>query len=329
MAAAYDPEVPGDLLEKAINDPDLKLAEAAIVLAGSYGIKEATDPLLGVVDGYDLMGKRRTLRIKALKALGDLGDPTVLPRLDRYFRSPLLTMVSLEERRAPPSRPLPAGSAAALCRARPARARPGYPADLRAPGARASARRARGGRLMTTEVPNRDRQALERLIVHIAAAINVRALYSGAHPRVAQAVQAILDDLTAALAGRESVTLFIVGDDLIADDRPLRRSGIYQSASSRPCAGGGGAADPGARPRRCAVPPVRLRDGRGRHAREHRERDRGGRGVRGRGGRAGGEAARSSEPISSCRSRRARRPSRASGPIARAACTRWRKSSGA
>jgi hypothetical protein len=52
------------------------------------------------VDGYDLLGKRRTLRIKALKALGDLGDPAVLPRLDRYFRSPLLTMVSLEERRA-------------------------------------------------------------------------------------------------------------------------------------------------------------------------------------------------------------------------------------
>ena len=97
---AYDPEVPGDLLEKAINDPDLKLAEAAIVLAGSYGIKEAVDPLLAIVDGYDLLGKRRTLRIKALKALGDLGDPAVLPRLDRYFRSPMLTMVSLEERHA-------------------------------------------------------------------------------------------------------------------------------------------------------------------------------------------------------------------------------------
>ena len=81
---------------------------------------------------------------------------------------------------------------------------------------------------MPSEPPNRDRQALERLIVHIAAAINVRALYSGAHPRVGQAVQSILDDLTAALAGRESVTLFIVGEDLIADDRPLRRSGIYQ-----------------------------------------------------------------------------------------------------
>jgi HD-GYP domain-containing protein (c-di-GMP phosphodiesterase class II) len=76
--------------------------------------------------------------------------------------------------------------------------------------------------------PTRDRQALERLIVHIAAAINIRALYAAAHPRVAQAVRSILDDLAAALAGKEAVTLFIVGDDLIADDRPLRRSGIYQ-----------------------------------------------------------------------------------------------------
>jgi hypothetical protein len=72
-----------------------------------------------------------------------------------------------------------------------------------------------------------DRQALERLIVHIAAAINTRALYAASHPRVAQAVQAVLDDL-ASLSGREAVTFFIVGEDLIADDRPLRRSGIYQ-----------------------------------------------------------------------------------------------------
>jgi len=79
-----------------------------------------------------------------------------------------------------------------------------------------------------TEEPTRGRQALERLIVHLAAAINIRALYTSTHPRVAQAVQSILDDLTVALAGREAVTLFIVGDDLIADDRPLRRSGISQ-----------------------------------------------------------------------------------------------------
>jgi HD-GYP domain-containing protein (c-di-GMP phosphodiesterase class II) len=77
------------------------------------------------------------------------------------------------------------------------------------------------------ETVPQDRQALERLIVHLAAAINIRALYAGAHPRVARAVQSIIEALEAALGGRESVTLFIVGDDLVADDRPLRRSGIY------------------------------------------------------------------------------------------------------
>ena len=97
---AYDPEVPGDLLEQAINDPDPKLAEAAVALAGSYGIKEAVGPLLAIVGGLDLMGKRRSLRVKALKALGDLGDPGVLPRLEHYFRNPLVPLVALEERRA-------------------------------------------------------------------------------------------------------------------------------------------------------------------------------------------------------------------------------------
>ena len=71
-----------------------------MALAGNYGIKEAVDPLLAIVDGLDLMGKRRSLRVKALKALGDLGDPAVLPRLDRYFRNPLLPLIALEERRA-------------------------------------------------------------------------------------------------------------------------------------------------------------------------------------------------------------------------------------
>jgi HD-GYP domain-containing protein (c-di-GMP phosphodiesterase class II) len=83
---------------------------------------------------------------------------------------------------------------------------------------------------LAAEGPGRERPALERLIVHIAAAINIRALYAAGHPRVAQAVEGILADLEAALGGRESLTLFIVGDDLVADDRPLRRSGIYQQS---------------------------------------------------------------------------------------------------
>src|SRR6185295_1522914 len=43
---ALDPTVPTDILDQAIHAADPKLAETAIALAGSYGIKEAVDPLL-------------------------------------------------------------------------------------------------------------------------------------------------------------------------------------------------------------------------------------------------------------------------------------------
>ena len=77
-------------------------------------------------------------------------------------------------------------------------------------------------------MPSRDQGAVERLIVQIAAAINTRALYSEGHPRVAQAAQAVLEALHGALDRREAVTFLVVGEDVVVDDRPLRRAGIYQ-----------------------------------------------------------------------------------------------------
>ena len=96
---ANDPEVPRDLLARAIHDPDPKMAEAAVTLAGNYGIKEAVDPLLEIVADWDLFGRRRSIRVKAIKALGELADPAALPRLERFFRNWLLPLVSLDERR--------------------------------------------------------------------------------------------------------------------------------------------------------------------------------------------------------------------------------------
>lgn len=96
---AYDPEVPRDLLARAIHDPDPKMAEAAVTLAGNYGIKEAVDPLLEIVADWDVFGRRRSIRLKALKALGELADPVALPRLERFFRNWLVPLVSLDERR--------------------------------------------------------------------------------------------------------------------------------------------------------------------------------------------------------------------------------------
>jgi hypothetical protein len=95
-----DMETARGLLARAINDPDPKLAETAIGLAGTYAIAEAVEPLLGIVEGWDFLGRRRSLRLRALRALGELGDPAALPRLERFFKNWLVPVVSLEERRA-------------------------------------------------------------------------------------------------------------------------------------------------------------------------------------------------------------------------------------
>lgn len=80
---------------------------------------------------------------------------------------------------------------------------------------------------MSAPARPRDRDVLERLIVQIAAAINTRALYSEGHPRVGQAAAAVLEAMSAAVVRQDSVTFLIVGEDLVVDDRPLRRAGIY------------------------------------------------------------------------------------------------------
>jgi len=70
-----------------------------VMLAGNYGIREAVDPLLEIVADWDVFGRRRSIRVKALKALGELADPMALPRLERFFRNWLLPVVALDERR--------------------------------------------------------------------------------------------------------------------------------------------------------------------------------------------------------------------------------------
>jgi len=96
---AFDPSVPKALLEKAINDKDPKIAEAAVTLTGQYGIREARDPLIRILRRWDPLGVRSSLRLKALRALADLGDGSVLPALVRFFRNWRIPLVQLEERR--------------------------------------------------------------------------------------------------------------------------------------------------------------------------------------------------------------------------------------
>lgn len=97
---ALDPTMPRSLLENAILDPDPKLAETAIALVGSYGIREAVPPLLTIIDGYDIFGSRRQLRIRAIRALGELGAPEALPSIQRFLTDSFLPWPNRQERRA-------------------------------------------------------------------------------------------------------------------------------------------------------------------------------------------------------------------------------------
>ena len=97
---AFDSKVPRDLLARTIHDPDPRLAEAAVLLTGQHGITQATDLLVEILLRWDFLGRKRSLRLKALRALADLGDPAVLARLDRFFREWPVPLVALEERRS-------------------------------------------------------------------------------------------------------------------------------------------------------------------------------------------------------------------------------------
>lgn len=97
---ALDNDVPQSLLEDAINDPDPKVAETTIGLVGSYGIKEAVGPLLTILIGRNLFGKRHALRVRAIKALGEIGLSDALPGLQQFFSDSVLPWPPAEERRA-------------------------------------------------------------------------------------------------------------------------------------------------------------------------------------------------------------------------------------
>ena len=97
---AFDTQLPRDLLARAIHHPDPRLAEAAVLLTGQHGITQAIDLLVEILLRWDPLGRKRSLRLKALRALSDLGDAAVLPRIGRFFRDWPIPIIALEERRA-------------------------------------------------------------------------------------------------------------------------------------------------------------------------------------------------------------------------------------
>jgi len=71
-----------------------------VALVGSAGIKQGLQPLLRIVSGNDFFGTHRSLRLKAIRALGELGDPNALPELQHFYRDSILPWPAKEERLA-------------------------------------------------------------------------------------------------------------------------------------------------------------------------------------------------------------------------------------
>lgn len=95
---ALDTGVPPTLLDELFGNPDPKLAESAIAMVGSYGIREAVEPLLRILEGKDIFGARRSIRLKALRALGEIGDGRALAGLQHFLTSSRLPWPAKEER---------------------------------------------------------------------------------------------------------------------------------------------------------------------------------------------------------------------------------------
>jgi HEAT repeat protein len=95
----YDSALPRTLLDRAINDPDPKLAETAIMLSASYGIKEAVEPLLRMVGERDLLGIRKQTRMQAIRALGELAEARALDGMQQFFTDSILPWPPRDERR--------------------------------------------------------------------------------------------------------------------------------------------------------------------------------------------------------------------------------------
>jgi len=96
---AFDRDVPRELLRRALQDRDPRQAEAAMELAGKYGIAEAVEPIVESLRAWDPLGRRRAVRLKAIRALAAIGDPRALAGLVRFHSRFQLLGPALEERR--------------------------------------------------------------------------------------------------------------------------------------------------------------------------------------------------------------------------------------
>jgi len=66
---------------------------------------------------------------------------------------------------------------------------------------------------------------ISQVIIQFIAAISNIRLYGSAHPQVRQCIEKAYGGLTSLLQGRSEVTFFIIGDDIVADNKSLPSGG--------------------------------------------------------------------------------------------------------
>jgi HD-GYP domain-containing protein (c-di-GMP phosphodiesterase class II) len=77
--------------------------------------------------------------------------------------------------------------------------------------------------------------AVDRLIVQIGSAVSMRSLYAASHPNVVKACEKLVETLAAACAerGKDELTFLVVGDDLVVEGKPLRKTSLYHEQFAR------------------------------------------------------------------------------------------------
>ena len=76
-------------------------------------------------------------------------------------------------------------------------------------------------------------EALSRVIAQLTAAITNTSLYSPTHPQVAQYVDKAYGLLVDLLRTKPEITIMLIGDDLVADNRPLAGGSAYVANFAR------------------------------------------------------------------------------------------------
>jgi HEAT repeat protein len=96
---SVSPEPPRELLAALLEDEDAKIAESTAGAIGATRLAAGRDLLVALLKRADPLARNTPLRVRALQALGQIGDPAVLEDLGHFFRG-WFAVVSPDERKA-------------------------------------------------------------------------------------------------------------------------------------------------------------------------------------------------------------------------------------